>query len=296
MDPALIFSIFRRLTGYPLDSSGNPRKVAGTNTPMNIEGKWGLRIPLFKDSTNAVRNLSTDTPGGINPLRSAWHKDQYRQVPIYFDGIDNMGWSKIFPACSFSVTDIRAGGDEPIFDLPDGQDGISVASAEVHDVTNSITGEVIAEDVPESYSIREHPDVYEVEIGFTLYAKNPFEMMFMERAFLHLFDPKLGLKVERLDGTIETVDFKFERYVAMDQGEPYDSQKGTAGSYPAFMKRGFIYTFETYLDNSLDGFDTYDFATYETILETYLKTCNILDESLDDSERRVIEQTKLEDQ
>lgn len=256
MDPALAFAVFRRLTGYPCDAKGHPLLDPATGLPLNIEGSRGLRVPMAKQAAASIVPDSA-TQDAFRFGARGFHGNQYVQVPVYFEGTDTKRWRNVFPSCSISVSDVQLGGDPYLFD-PDEQDGIGEDSGE-NTITNSVTGYSFT--TPAQRITRKSPEPWDVFITFSLLETDTFKMMMLERAFLALFKQKGAIEVEQLDGTFRALDLFFDRYAVMDQGEPYDPQQGTSEEARAFLKRSYTFRCETSHDNSVAGFNTYDFTT-----------------------------------
>lgn len=269
MDPAVLLAVFKRLTGYPLDSSGNPRLNA-EGRPLNAEGSFGLRLPLRREGAGA-KTPQTSIPDDFRFGEIGYRKRQYRQVPVYLDGIEVKRWKSVFPSCSVSISDITEAEDY-VYDTADGSDGICTAVGSTT-VPTSTGG---TRTVPDSLVIRKHPETWRVYVTICLYATNPIEMAMLERALLTIFQQKGSIRVEQLDGSSLVRDMVFERYSNMDQGDLYDPGQGIGAEGRSFLKRAFTYRVETVLDNSVDGFGSEGDYVYEkTILETYLEIATI---------------------
>lgn len=294
MDVALLFAIFRRLTGLPLDSSGRPLMRDGVLA--NIEQSPGLRIPTINSarlSGGKVGMVSTMAPAGAgSSVQAAFDQNSYRQIPVFIDGLDNRAWESVYPSCSVSYADVRPGDDGNYFSLSGDSGNLDTAETGSVQAVDPDTGEVLGT-TPDTVTVRPHPRPYVLEIVFTLQATNLIEMMMLERAFLALWDGKLGLLLHQFNGQEIRADYQFSRYIVMDQGEPYDPQKGVEGTGPAALKRGFVFTFETWLDNSVRGFNLYEMTELSTVLESYLEVCNIRDKGLAYEDMTVIETKRI---
>lgn len=274
MDPATLFAVFRRLTGYPLDAQGNPLLNAD-GTPRNIEGSYGLRLPALRRGDDD-QNLSRLNPDGLRLWDRGYHPNQFVQVPVWLEGVEAKKWEDVWPCCSFGISDIQVGGNPYSYDTTDGADGIWPAGTVgptgdqgSETITNPATGYTYAH--PTSRTVRPNPEPWDVLVTVSLYSRSPVEMAFLERAFLNLFRQKGALLVEQLDGTSRPYDMVFERYSTMDQGEPYDPQQGTGGEHAAYLHRAFTYRVETFLDNSASRFGTNEFRTAGIIRERILE-------------------------
>lgn len=284
MDPALLFAIFRRLTGYPLDSQGRPL-VDDKGLPQNRDGKFGLRIPAKKSTTSGpISPQGTATPEAWRFGTRGYEPNNYVQVPVHAEGIDTKRWETVFPSASFTISDVQPGGDPYIYDPHDGEDGIGQDSGTAT-VTNPVTGYTMA--VPDHRTVRANPEPWDVYVTVSLYARDIFQMAHLERALLVLFPQKGAIDVEQLDGTFRTLDCFFVRYSVMDQGEPYDPVEGVGPQGDSFVKRAYTWKIETSLDNSVSGFGTYDFVTQQMILQ------RIVD--LETMQQKLIEQVQLEE-
>lgn len=284
MDPALTFAIFRRLTGYPLDARGNPLIVAGTSPPQpqNIDGKWGIRLPVRRGGTTPVL-LDSHNPDSLRLWGRGYEVQSYRQVPVCYEGPDSKRWEDVFPRVAFVVSGLETGTDPFIYD-PDDDDGIGI-DVGTQTITNPVTG--TTRETTDHRSVRRNPEPWDVTFTITMYAKDPIEIQLLERSVLQHFGQMGAILVEQLDGTMQTRDYRFERYIVMDQGETYDPAKGLGPTGDAFLKRGLVFVFETFLDNSIaeGGFGSPPYTDYPTVLERlmdvrdiqnrYLETANL---------------------
>ena len=84
-------------------------------------------------------------------------------------------------------------------------------------------------------------------------------MQWLERCFLDIWNVKGAISVERADGTFKGVDYQLERVAFFDQGEMFNPKTGIGPTEERHLSRAFTIQFETYLDNSVQGFGTNDF-------------------------------------
>lgn len=269
MDLALAFAIFRRLTGYPLDAQGRPRSTS-MGVPENIDGCFGLRIPQRKTSPagTASKILSTGAPDALRLYARGFEQHGYVQVPVFFQGVDRRKFAGIYPACFFNYSGLDLGeqyvqdqGNEPT-------DGIESTSG-TRTIVSSPTG--TEREVPDLILKRKHPNHWNVEMSISLESRDPIELMMLDAALLRIFPRFGGIKVERADGTSAHIDFWWSRYAVMDQGEAFNPAVGEGAEVDAALRRTHTYVFETWLDNSVNGFGSYDIVEAETVLQRILE-------------------------
>jgi hypothetical protein len=241
MDPALLFAIYRRLVGYPLDNRGRPQ-LGSDGKPRNIEGSWGLRLPSRK--TGASQAAQGDVDLHRFGARG-YEAKNYVQVPVFIQG-----------------------GEAYVYDLADGEDGIG-ADTGTQTITNNVTGYTY--EATDQRRTRKHPEPWDVFVTVTLRSREPFELAMLERALLILFGKKGAIQVEQLDGSHRVIDYVQERYAVGHEGEANDPDEGIGGERSAFLKSSLTYRFETSLDNSVVGFGTDDFTTQQMVSERLLE-------------------------
>jgi hypothetical protein len=263
MDPALLFAIYRRLVGYPLDNRGRPQ-LGSDGKPRNIEGSWGLRLPSRK--TGASQAAQGDVDLHRFGARG-YEAKNYVQVPVFLEGVDARRWTSVFPSASFMMSDIQ-GGEAYVYDLADGEDGIG-ADTGTQTITNNVTGYTY--EATDQRRTRKHPEPWDVFVTVTLRSREPFELAMLERALLILFGKKGAIQVEQLDGSHRVIDYVQERYAVGHEGEANDPDEGIGGERSAFLKSSLTYRFETSLDNSVVGFGTDDFTTQQMVSERLLE-------------------------
>lgn len=272
IDVAIIFAVFRRLTGYPLDSQGRPLRDA-TGKLLNIENSPGIRIPLIRQG-QGQNVLSTDNPEGTKIAAKGWNPGTFQQLKVYQQGIDTRRWADVFPAVSFTISDIQPGENGFFFSPADGIDGIDAPGAQgTQTITNNVTGSTYA--VPDTLTTRAQPEPWDFFLTLNLYSRDSIEIAAMESALRSLFKQKGSIIVDQVDGTHVVLDMLFERYSIMDQGEPYDPQRGTAANAPGFLHRAYTYRIEANQDNTSADFGPNEFTVQNTILERLLEITTI---------------------
>jgi hypothetical protein len=252
MDPSLTLAVFEKLTGFPFDAGGRPVIDPVTRRPVNRHRSWGMRFPTPKFS-NSKTAPSTDNPSGLRMWDRGYNRNLHTPVVVYMEGSDAKRYEDVFPSLSFVESDIMVGKDPYLFDDPIGYtEGMAV-------ITNPATG--YTEEGPGELHYRKHPTPWDVIYTFRLYSRDPVEIQWLERCFLDMWGTKGSISVERADGTLQGVDYELERVAFFDQGEMFNPKTGIGDSEDRHLSRAFTIKFETYLDNTVQGFGTNDWDT-----------------------------------
>lgn len=250
MDPSLTLAIFEKLSGFPFDAGGRVQIDATTRRPVNRHGSWGMRYPVPKNTVSKSAP-STDNPAGLKLWGRGYQQNLYTPLPVYMEGADAKKYADVFPSLSFVESDILPGTDPYLYFDPI---GVFNGTAEIE---NPATGYV--EEGPDTVTLRKHPTPWDVVYTFRLYSRDPIEIIWLERCFLDMWNVKGALSVERADGTFQGVDYTMERVAFFDQGEMFNPKTGIGGTEDRHLSRAFTIKFETYLDNTVQGFGTNDF-------------------------------------
>lgn len=263
MDPALTLAIFEKLTGFPFDNSQRPVLDPTTLLPTNRHKSFGMRIPV--PSVNVSRGaLSTDNPSALRLWGRGYQKDLYMPIVVHMEGPDAKKYEDVWPSVSFVESDILPGKDPYIY-----RDPIGVLSGDAT-ITSHLTG--ATETGPNQGMFRKHPTPWNVVYTVRMFSRNPVEIQWMERCFLDMWDVKGAISVERADGQFRMVDYEMERVAFFDQGEGFNPKTGVGPTEDRHLSRAFTLMFETYLDNTVQGFGTQDWTGPEyTVLERIME-------------------------
>lgn len=286
MDAALIRAIFERLTGYPVDSQG--RALLDSNRkPQNVHGSYGLRIPMRKKGVTTAQSdiPATGNSAALRPHGAGFEQHGYNVVPVFFQGTDGRKFPHVFPSCSFNYSGLSK---QPYAINNTGavdDDPIDEESTETDTITSASTGEEIV--VPSYLRRRKHPDMLVMEVAISVYSRDPVELILLDAALLYIFPLRGAIQVTLADGSTTMADYWWERYAVMDRGEAFDPAMGVGPEVDGYLKRTHVYSFETLLDNSVNGFGTYDIEQFSTILQTIV--------DFETEQERYLDTVKVED-
>lgn len=265
MDVALTLALFQRLTGYPLDSQGNPL-LNTDGSPRNRNGSYGIRIPapLMTVSQGAP---STQTPDAVRLWGRGYHQNSYIQVPVWFGGTDFKKHDQVWPCVSFVESDLIPGGDPYLYDDP------IVYGEGSATVGNEDTG--YTETGPDVLHSRKHPEPWTIQYTIRLYSKDPVEIQWLERALIICLGQKGALTVEQADGTFRTVDYRCARVAFFDQGEMFNPESSEGSNRDSYLTRAFTFVCEANVDNTVQGFGTLDWSQEQTVLHRILELSDL---------------------
>lgn len=268
MELSLTFALFRRLSGYPLDSHGRPQTDPATQRPLNVDGKFGMRIPLQLNG-NARTVLGTDNPDAIKLFEKGLAKDAYAQVPVYLRGTENRDWQNIWPCVTYQKVDETQGSMQWTYSDTIADHGNGTAT-----IVNPVSGATATE--ADYYNVRRRGNVFDVWFVFSLWSKNNVEMILLEAAFKRLFDRQGSIIIDTQDGTLFPVNYERKRYQVLDQGNPGDPAAGPGRTEESYFRRDITYAFWLMEDNSVNGFGNYDINREYTILQRILQAQDTL--------------------
>lgn len=243
-------AIFQRLTGAPLDNQGRP-VLDASGVPVNrslinppsLGGtgpSYGIRIPVAKDPRQ-VFDLKTSSPGTMQLFDRGFYRDQYRQVPVFWEGTGGRDWEDIWPCVVFSQTG-ESNPDHYIY-----YDDI--------EAWDPSTPEYIDEEGNEGRGgifTSPHPEQSIFNYAIKVYAKNRVELSLIEDQVKRLFPQKGAIVVDRADGS--QAAFDMIRYLIDDLSpRPGDKARALLGDQ-RFYGKAFSYRIEAYADHTVRGF------------------------------------------
>ncbi len=246
-------AIFKRLTGHPLDSQGRPVRDPVTHIPINrhvigppngsdetLAPSYGVRIPTPKGPTGL--DLKTNNPDAIKLYDAGFHRDDYRQVPVFWDGTTGREWDGIWPCVVFGQSG-EIEHDVYTYYADIDQVDLSAGTAILDDGTT---------EVPAGYFTSPQPEQSIYTYVIKAYAKNRVEMSLLDDQIKRLFPQKGAILVERADGSL--VPFDMIRG-AVDDISPRgsDKEKALIGDQ-RFYAKAYNYRIEAYGDYTVRGF------------------------------------------
>jgi len=277
----LDLAIFERLVGAPLDSKGRP-VLDDNGVPVNRalpgapyrgrQPSYGVQIPTAINPQKTSRGLTSFDPAALRVFGAGWTPDNYRQVPVYDENIEDRKWEDVWPCVTFRMFDFEfAPQNGYVFHDPFcGFDPMYPEET----ITNR-NGDVVAVGRG-SRLIRAEPDPYDVTYMIRIYAKNKWEMMWIARQIIYLFPARTGIEVQTADGERRFVDMLLDRVENLDPGGN-DLVASLGGEEQRYYSRAFFFKIETYFDNSVNSFGTRDIYSRNTITSRILEMANVRD-------------------
>ena len=258
-------ALYRRLTGYPLDSQGRPVLDPATGKPVNTsiigspgpDGEvvrvpsYGIRIPLLKAPQRGVGDLSSLSLDAVRLFGKGFESTAFRQVPVFFDGFSGRSFSDVWPCVivrSMTGLTYRSSDYTP-------GDMIRSEDPEAQDVSilDPFSGEVLGTG-KSSYLERAAPEPYDLTYVITAYAKNKIDLGFMCEQLHLVLQTGGALEVEHMDGEVHPFDFLPKKIAAVGS----DEMPGLEGD--RFFAMAYTYVVEAYVDNSLNAFGVFETA------------------------------------
>ena len=272
------YAIYKRLTGYPLDSQGRPL-LGADNVPVNREvigppdmypnekilnpvtlemepqyplmPSYGVRLPLLKAPSRPGEGLITNNPSATRALEG-YHTNSIRQVPVFDLNAEGREWSKIWPCVTFKMLQPEFDPRVYIYHDPFGAEDLESPRV---DIRNKY-GDIIKSGYDKS-TRRPHPESWVAEWAIVARSKSQVELALLCSEIIKLFPARGALLVDRIDGTRQAVDMIYRRSESDDEGG--DRTFGTASpDNQRGLARAFIYAVELYFDNSGDSFGVQD--------------------------------------
>jgi len=273
-------AIYKRLTGYPLDSKGRPQ-LDGSGVPMNREvigppnstldgsppqlPSYGVRIPMMKEAFRGQRGLTSNDPDALRALQKGFDPRNMRQVPVFDENTTGRKWADIWPCVTFRWSGAAFNAStsyyaDPFID----QDGGSAP----FDVTNR-DGDVVQSGY-KSNDVRPLPEAYDHLYVITVWSKDPIERALLVDCVLGLFPGRGGLTVQWQSGESHTCDMSQERIDHIDSGTQ-GAGATVGGEEQRELGTVLLYRVEAYRDNTTSDYGVQGLFSYPAILERLLE-------------------------
>ena len=268
-------AVYKRLTGYPLDSRGVPQ-TDQSGLPINREvigppdlnpyervydavnksfepryptlPSYGVRIPMLRSNVQAPNGLTSQDPQSAQIYAQGYEPAAFRQVPVFDENVTGRKWTDVWPCVTFREHQIDQDPSTYVYHDPfRGPD----PNAGVVSVKNA-AGQVVSTGQA-GVTTRPHPEAWSLIYVLTARAKKRVELSFICTQIMQLFPQKGALTVTQQDGSTHTCDMLLQRVVTLDEGQ--DEITPTASpDEPRGFARAFVYKIETYLDNTTNQF------------------------------------------
>lgn len=268
MELALMFAIFRRLSGYPLDAQGNARRDT-SGTLLNRDGVQGVVIPMRLQGQERS-DLGTDNPDALRLFDQGFSRTALRKVPVWLRGTNDRRWTDVWPCISMMKVDDTAGTIQWSY-----REDLFMSSSGTQTIRDPGTG-VAVDTTYDTFTTRVRPGTWDLWFTFSLWSKDPLEMALMEDAVKGMWDRQGSLPVDNAAGEVMYVNYVRERYAIVDGGGTADPERGVGPTTDSYLRRDYTYRFETMLDNSVNGFGFADVVTRQTILQQFLEAQEVV--------------------
>lgn len=269
----LDLAIYKRLTGFPLDSNGRPqlgtdghpinREVIGPPDLNPLEKVWdeanqqfipvyptlpsyGIRLPMPKNSQDAKRPLSSHSPPTSPTAYGRFEPNSFRQVPVFDQNLEGRKHTDIYPAVTFRWIDLEPDPDvfiyhDPFCNQDQGSTPVELRNAQ---------GDVIQTGYSQNI-VRPAPDGWKPVYMIVAWAKTLWEVALMSAQIAALFPQKGAITLINQDGRPDTCDMLLERNVTID---PDNLPLAQAEEENRLFGRGFVYSIDVHLDNTTNEY------------------------------------------
>jgi len=290
------WAIYKRLVGFPLDSSGRPRLDPATGLPVNREvigppdlnpyeriydeatgefttvyprlPSYGVRIPLVK-GPRAPQGITTFNPDGL-PLFDKLERNAFKQVPVFDQNITGRKIEDIWPCVTFRWSGLDF--DPRVFVYHD-PFGAPDTSSPPYSVLNR-DGAVVQSGF-EKNIVRPHPESWPMTYVITAFAKSEIELGLICSQIVRLFPGRGALNVEFADGTVHPCDMLLQRTETLDEGGDQVLMTRGGEEQRGFV-RAFVYTVEAYTDNTVNAYGSDDIRKVTAIKERILELDSVM--------------------
>ena len=276
-------ALYKRLTGYPLDSKGRPqldangvpknREVIGPPRLNAFDRVWdaikevfipvypvlpsyGIRIPVLIGPGKMARGLKSDDPAALRSFTSGFEPANFRQVPVFDQNISDRNPETIWPCVTFRWINTEFPEQTQVYHDPFGAPN----STSYQDPTSppiaikNAQGNVVANGFTQNTQ-RPHPEAWNAIYAITAWSTNEIELALICDAIMALFPGKGAINVELQDGTTHACDMLLQRVETLDEGGDR-IERGYGPNEDRPFARSFVYLIETYRDNTLNQFGT----------------------------------------
>jgi hypothetical protein len=290
-------AIYKRLTGYPLDSKGRPLLDA-TGVPVNREvigppemngydkiwdapnqkfieappqlPSYGVRVPLAKQGQTGARGLTNQDPDALRPFALGFEPNSFRQVPVFDQNLSSRKYDDIWPCVTFRWNEVEFEPGTYVFHDPIGYNDPTSAPVAIKNRLGQTIESGYAQNVR-----RRHPESWNPYYTISAWAKTLIELQFITQQIMYLFPGKGALTIEFQDGRKHTCDMLLQRTLVLDESR--DEVPGTQG--PEEQRgygRAFVYLVEGYLDNTTNQFGVQDVRSNPAVIQRLFEIDNIM--------------------
>ncbi len=284
-------AIYKRLTGYPIDHHGRPQ-TDGAGIPINRERigppgmnpseraynseteeftpiypvlpSYGIRIPMMTGTFRGQHGSTSYDPASI-PLFERFEPHTFRQVPVFDQNITGRKIDDVWPCVTFRWFGLDF--DPKVFIYHDPFISPDTTS-ELVQIRNS-EGLLVQEGYAHNL-VRPHPDSWPMMYVITAYAKTHIEMGLICAEIIRLFPARGAINVQFASGEVHPCDMVLQRTETLDEGGDQallvrgpEDQRGLA--------RAFIYSVESYIDNTVNKFGVLDTQSVVAVRERLLE-------------------------
>lgn len=278
-------AIFRRLVGYPLDSSGLPKMDPVTGLPANRllpkypeknrRPSYGVRIPVYKAPYDGSHQLSSKNANSVRLFEAGFEPFAFRQIPVFYEGLEGRKWEDIWPCVTFRLSDFDQRAENFVY-----HDPFEAGVGSDTSIVNK-SGQVVGVGKPTIHS-RPHPEMWNLEYTISVYSKSPIEFSLINEAIMGLFPQRSALEIEQMDGSIIANDFLLIRSQDSSQRRDQAVPLSLEGDQSAYYAHSFVYRLEGFLDNTRNRFGIADTTEHSTILVRVLEIADLQDKLIED--------------
>jgi hypothetical protein len=284
-------AIYKRLTGYPLDSQGKPL-TDGAGVPTNRERigppdlnpyertydattgtfttvlptlpSYGIRIPLMKGPFRGGAGITSFSPDAI-PLFDKFDESALRQVPVFDENITGRKIDDIWPCVTFRWFGLDFDPKTFVYHDPIGTPDTGSPLVQIKNAAGTVIEEGRAKNLR-----RPHPESWPMQYVITAYAKNKIELGLICAEIARLFPARGAINVTFADGTSHPCDMLLLRTDTLDEGA--DQVVMTRGpEEQRNYARAFVYSVESYLDNTVNKYGVTDTRSVVAVRERLLE-------------------------
>lgn len=289
-------AIYRRLTGYPLDSTGRPL-TDGAGVPTNREcigppdlnpyeriydaetgtyttvlpvlPSYGIRVPLLKGSFRGSQGLNSQAPNAI-PLFDKFEPDAFKQVPVFDQNVTGRDIENIWPCVTFRMITFDFDGSVFVFHDPFKHPDTTSEPVQILNRAGDVVQEGFSKNV-----VRPHPEAWKMTYAITAYAKSTVEMGLICAEISRLFPSRGAVNVTFASGEVHACDMLLQRTETLDEGG--DQVLMTRGpEQERSLAKAFIFVVEGYADNTVNKFGVRDTRSVVAVRERILELDRIM--------------------
>lgn len=289
-------AIYKRLSGAPLDDRGRPM-TDGAGIPINRERigppdllpyervydagtktstavlptlpSYGVRVPLTKGPVSR-QGLTSYNQDGL-PVFDKFEPYSFRQVPVFDQNMTGRKIDDVWPCVTFRWMGMDF--DPKVFVYHDPFGSQDEESPAVNILNRS--GTVIQSGFAKNLR-RPHPEAWTMTYVITAHAKSAVELALICTEIVRLFPARGALNVTLANGELHAWDMLLQRTETMDEGGN-EVLMTRGGEEQRSFARAFVYTVESYMDNTVNKYGSQDTREYVAIRERLLELDRLQD-------------------